>query len=205
MLIFSWNCQGLGNISTVRNLKAFLRACNPQIAFLSETLLNEVKSVKLFSSLNFDNYYCVPAIGRSGGLAILWNDSIRMEIVCPDKNVIHCRINNFLEQEWDLFGVYGPPNHQKRNTFWQNFPQYTSQVQNPWFMVGDLNTISSISDKHGGWQSLNPVNQGFKDFIQDKSLIDMGYIGPAFTWSNCATMNDLSLRGSIEHYAPLNV
>lgn len=57
-------------------------------------------------------------------------------------------------------------------------------------MVGDLNAISSMSEKHSGNQKWSSVNQGFKDFIQDISLIDMGYIGPAFTWSNCAMMNE---------------
>lgn len=119
MLIFSWNCRGLGNISTVRNLKAFFRACNPQIAFLSETLL--VNSTKLFSSLDFDNCYFVPATGKSGGLAIFWNDSVNLEVISSSKNVIHCRLHNILEKQWDLFCVYGPPNSQNRNEFWRNF------------------------------------------------------------------------------------
>lgn len=64
---------------------------------------------------------------------------------------------------------------------------FTSQVQNPWCVLGDLNAISSSSEKHGGNPKFNSANNGFKDFIQDRSLIALGYIGPAFTWSNCAT------------------
>ncbi|XP_026429991.1 uncharacterized protein LOC113326483 [Papaver somniferum] len=127
---------------------------------------------------------------RSGGLVILWNDSVNLEILSSNTNVIHCRIHNLLESDWDLFCVYVPLSSQKRNEFWHNFSLFTAQIQNPWCMVGDLNGICSSSEKHGGSQKFNSANNGFKDFIQDRSLVDLGYIGPAFTWSNGATLSE---------------
>ncbi|XP_026410845.1 uncharacterized protein LOC113306072 [Papaver somniferum] len=156
MLIFSWNCRGLSNISTVRNLKAFLRSCNPQLAFLTETLIGELNSHNFYNSFGFDNFKCIPAIGRSGGSVILWNNDISLEVISADKNVIHCRIRQTLGQNWNLLCVYGPSEHYLRNNFW----------------------------KHGGSQKLNTANKEFKNFISDRRLIDLGFVGATFTWSN---------------------
>ncbi|XP_026459370.1 uncharacterized protein LOC113360033 [Papaver somniferum] len=41
MLVFAWNCWGLGNDPTVQTLKSFLRSSKPDIVFLSETKLSE--------------------------------------------------------------------------------------------------------------------------------------------------------------------
>lgn len=56
--------------------------------------------------------------------------------------------------------------------------------------MGDLNAIKSISEKHGGCQNFNPANKEFKNFINDRRLVDMAYVGPAFTWSNGAVTED---------------
>lgn len=64
--MLSLNNRGLKNISTVRNLKAFLRSCNPQISFLTETLIGGSNSQKLYNSLCFYKFNYVPTVGRSG-------------------------------------------------------------------------------------------------------------------------------------------
>lgn len=147
MLILSWNCRGLRNISTVRNLRAFLRACNPQFAFLTETLIGESDALQFYNTLGFDNFYYIPAIGRSGGSVILWNNDIEVEVLRADKNVFHCRIHNIVGKDWDLLCVYGHPQHHLRNRFWFNLSQYASQIANPWCIVGDLNAISNLKEK----------------------------------------------------------
>lgn len=117
MLILSWNCRGLRNISTVRNLKAFLRACNPQIIFLTETLIGEYVSENFFNSLGFYNFIAIPAVVRGGGNVILWNNEIDLVVLSAEKNVIHCRISQNLGHDWDLLCVYGPPEHHLRIVF----------------------------------------------------------------------------------------
>ena len=51
-------------------------------------------------------------------------------------------------------------------------------------MLGDFNEILSSVDKCGG----NPVNmrkaQIFKDCLDERSLIDLGFQGSKYTWIN---------------------
>lgn len=46
-----------------------------------------------------------------------------------------------------------------------------------------------MKEKKGGSQNLITANNEFKNFIKDRGLIDMGFYGPAFTWSNGAVAN----------------
>ncbi|XP_026459087.1 uncharacterized protein LOC113359711 [Papaver somniferum] len=113
-------------------------------------------------------------------------NSVDLEVISADKNVIHFRIHSLTGSDWDLLCVYGPPQNHLRNKFWKGLSQYAAQLANPWCLVGDLNAITSTNEKHGGSQKLSNANIEFRNFIQDRGLIDLGYTGPAFTWSNGA-------------------
>lgn len=95
-----------------------------------------------------------------------------------------------VNNDWDLLCVYGPPQHHLRNIFWVNLSDYAAQIPKPLCIVGDLNAISNLTEKQGGSQKSNPANCEFKNFIHSRSLIGMGFIGPAFMWSNGATMDE---------------
>ncbi|XP_026399785.1 uncharacterized protein LOC113295673 [Papaver somniferum] len=151
-------------------------------------MIGEDYSENLFNSLGFDHYKDILAIRRSGGCVVLWRNEINLEVVRADKNVIHCQIRPVYGMDWDLLCVYGPPQGNLRNKFWKSLSSYTAQLNNPWCLVGDLNAINSIKEKKGGRHSMSNVNSEFRNFLQDRALIDMGYTGPAFTWSNGATV-----------------
>lgn len=88
--------------------------------------MGEANSDRLFNSLNFDHYKFVPAIGKSGGNLVLWKNSVDLEVLRADKNVIHCRIHHIIEKDWESLCVYGPPQHHLRNKFWYDFSHYTA-------------------------------------------------------------------------------
>lgn len=52
-------------------------------------------------------------------------------------------------------------------------------------VCGDFNIISDPEDKIGGWSFvLNKFVVVFRDIISKSELLDLGYKGPRFTWSN---------------------
>ncbi|XP_026459231.1 uncharacterized protein LOC113359877 [Papaver somniferum] len=126
----------------------------------------------------------IPAIGRSGRSVLLWNNSIDLEIIRADKNIIYSRIKEVDGNAWDLICVYGPPQNHLRNKFWRGLSLYDTRISNPWRFMRDLNAITSVSEKNEGSQKLSNTNTEFIKFIQERGLIDMGFIGSAFTWSN---------------------
>lgn len=53
-----------------------VKSRKPNKLFLIETLTYSGRIKKLCSKLGFDNYWSVDSIGRSGGLAFLWDKSV---------------------------------------------------------------------------------------------------------------------------------
>ena len=49
--------------------------------------------------------------------------------------------------------------------------------------MGDYESISASDDKFGG-SSHNKPHKAFRDFVANAGTIELGFIGPRFTWSN---------------------
>ena len=54
----------------------------------------------------------------------------------------------------------------------------------PWIVFGDLNEVSSQSEKWGGNPVLKFCMDLFNNTLNDCKLMDLGFSGPKFTWSN---------------------
>jgi len=51
MIVLSWNCRGLGNLSAVRALKRLVKDEDPDILFLSETKRKAVEMKSIHRTL----------------------------------------------------------------------------------------------------------------------------------------------------------
>jgi hypothetical protein len=80
--------------------------------------------------------------------------------------------------------MYGDPHHHDTSTIWQEVTNFVVQNHDkPTFCMGDLNNIMHPRGKWGpGPFSLSRIHK-FSLFKQC-GLFDLGYSGPAYTWSN---------------------
>ena len=74
MNILSWNCRGLGNLEVALVLHNLVKSQGPIVLFLMETKLNVRRMELLRVKLRFKYCFSIPSLGRSRGLALLWND-----------------------------------------------------------------------------------------------------------------------------------
>ena len=88
-----WNCRGLGNLRTGRELVELVRAKDPSVVFLVETLTDDARLEFIQSSNTFDHRWVVLRVGRSGGLVLYWKSSINLSIEGSDKYYIDAVIN----------------------------------------------------------------------------------------------------------------
>lgn len=72
---------GLGNTRTFRELKDILQKHMPKILFLCEMKLMFGQIMNMGKRLGFDNCMAISRNGMGGGLALLWNDDLELEIV----------------------------------------------------------------------------------------------------------------------------
>ncbi|XP_026447571.1 uncharacterized protein LOC113348083 [Papaver somniferum] len=180
---------------TVLALNSFLRSCSPSILFLSETGLNERNNRRILSSLNFRHFDFIAANGRSGGIALLWQDNVDLFVLSKSQDLFHCNIGSILNiSNWNIMCVYGPPYHPHKYAFWSRTSTLIAFIDVPWCMIGDLNVLMHSSEKHGGSPDTDISCNEFRNFLRDRDVIDLGFVGPAFTWSNNAVQSGLTFE-----------
>ncbi|KAJ1289276.1 hypothetical protein BS78_02G151800, partial [Paspalum vaginatum] len=70
MSCLSWNCRGLGNTSTMKELRGFVKRFAPPVLCLLRTQVHKVRVEGLRSTLGFSNAFAISSAGRSGGIGI---------------------------------------------------------------------------------------------------------------------------------------
>lgn len=188
MIILAWNCHGLGQTAAVRALRELLCSHRPCVVFLYEIKLNDMnKATKLSCSLGYPNSHCVLAVGASGGLLLLWSDHVHLHVVVANSSLINCLVTNTAlanPSPWQLSLVYGPPIPSLRPEFWSDLNLVGDSFAGPWLIDGDFNVVLAQVDKMGGKPVASSSRGGFRGMVDQNGLIDLGYRGYAYTWSN---------------------
>lgn len=61
----------------------------------------------------------------------------------------------------------------------------------PWLLIGDFNDISKNSEKFGGGPPSQTKLAFFSTFLNTYKLVDLGFIGHPFTWTNGGDRNQI--------------
>ncbi|XP_050259968.1 uncharacterized protein LOC126705053 [Quercus robur] len=183
MSCLAWNCRGLGNLRTGRELVDIIRAKDPSVVFLAETLTDDARLELVQRNIDFDHRWVVPREGRSGGLALFWKSIVNLKVESSHRYFIDATIDKGTEGEWRLIGFYGEPETTRRWEAWDKLRQLNSHLGVPWLCLGDFNEITKQEEKVGG--AIRPHNQMqlFRDVIDECSFMDLGYVGLNFTCS----------------------
>lgn len=182
MSVISWNCRGLGSPSAVPDLKYLVRHFNPDILFLSETLVRRNKIEVFRYLLGFDSCFSVDCTNRSGGLALFRRTSSNCQLANYSNNHITVEITDSVHGPWRLTGYYGYPEGGRRRLAWDFLRQLCNQFTGPWCILGDFNDIMDASEKRGRNLRSNRLINGFRQAVLDSGLVDVPVEGYPFTW-----------------------
>jgi len=185
MNLLSWNCRELGNLRTVQNLHQLVKDKKPDVVFLMETICTTKFMEGLRVQLGFSGLFVVDPVGRSGGLALLWKDTVNIEIFNFSRHhindVVHEGDDNF---RWKLTGLYGQPDTAGRGETWALLSHLKSFQPTPWLCVGDFNEILDQSERDGAVLRQESLTEHFWDTLEFCGLCDLGYVELRFTWCN---------------------
>uniref|UniRef100_A0A803Q5L9 CCHC-type domain-containing protein n=1 Tax=Cannabis sativa TaxID=3483 RepID=A0A803Q5L9_CANSA len=182
MSILSWNCHGLGNPWAVRFIKDLVIQKQPKVVFLCETLLKADMLERVRVALGFEGVFSVDARGKSGGVAMLWKQNSDVQLMGYGVNFIDVSIAEENGDQWRLTGLYGEPNRNPRRNTWDQIRELQTRSPLPWCVVGDLNNVTSQSDKRGGNSYPNWLIDGFCTMLDECGLCDMELCGYPYTW-----------------------
>ena len=137
--LLSWNCQGLGNLWTVRSLCKLVRNQAPMVCFSMETRLDKDGFNGFCGDILFSNHFVVKYLNTGGGLALLWKADVQLDVVNYMANHILAKVvedDGFL---WFLSGFYGWLEASQKVKSWVLLQHLRSDVDGPWVCIGDFN------------------------------------------------------------------
>ena len=114
-MILGWNCWGLGNLRSVRALRYLVQRWKPKIVFLMETKLKKYQMEKEKFKLGLLNGLIIPRVGRSGGLAMLWDRDVKVEVQSYSGYFIDAFVTDLdFGFQWRITSFYGNPKTHRR-------------------------------------------------------------------------------------------
>lgn len=182
MICMVWNCQGIASREAICILKEITRTQRPQILGILEQKIFGVKADEVCNTLGFEDWVRVETVGFSGGIWILWRDSIQASVIFTHPQFILLQVKDFNQDPWVLAVVYGSLTHGLRKHLWKALNLRNLQIEGPFLAAGDFNAVlgpNAVSDCNNFSQQRCA---GFAEWIFYNGLIDLGYSGPRFTW-----------------------
>ncbi|CAM8918528.1 unnamed protein product [Rhodiola kirilowii] len=188
MKLLIWNCRGLGSSSAVRALQDVIRSYRPLVVGLVESKSDCRRCEIVRVKLGFDCCFAVPARGRSGGLVLFWNNISEVDVVSYSGFHIDFLLHYKGSVHITLF--YGNPRTNLRHKSWDLLRRLRGLINLPWCVVGDFNEICNYSETSSRNPSRRSYMEQFKEALLDCGLMDLGYRGAKFTYTNKRQGND---------------
>jgi hypothetical protein len=189
MKLAGWNCRGVGkdldSSAKMDYLARFMSSTSAHITFVSEIRTSRYKSSHLNSRFNTAGSFVVPSNGRSGGLWLLWTEEVCVSVKFYNQYMILAIVvNRTTNVNFALACIYGDPHHRHTRMIWDHVYNFVCEnLGKPVVCLGDFNDIMCDMDT----TSIN-VNKlrmrTFNSYVKQCGLFDLGFSGPAYTWTN---------------------
>ncbi|KAF4358722.1 hypothetical protein F8388_013670 [Cannabis sativa] len=83
---------------------------------------------------------------------------------------------------WKLLGTYGPPTRVDKEQFWVQMGDIVMKSQFPLLLLGDMNGTLNDRECFNYNGNASQYAFDFRRMVHRAGLIDLGFIGPNFTW-----------------------
>nr|XP_023881746.1 uncharacterized protein LOC111994120 [Quercus suber] len=196
MNLLIWNSRGALKPSFQTYIHELYRRHDPAILVIMETKLGGSKAKEVTDRLPFDGAIHTETIGFTGGLWLLWNDDrVEIEELAKIEQEIHVKVKvRASNLSWIFSAIYASPRSEERCILWNNLSKVAELHNKPWIMAGDFNEPLVQDDKFGGRGISVNRSLSFKDCLDFCSMVDMGFSGPRYTWTNKRDVNNLILE-----------
>jgi endonuclease/exonuclease/phosphatase family metal-dependent hydrolase len=87
-------------------------------------------------------------------------------------------------KNWSITGIYGYPDETNKKKTWDLLRSLIPVDEDMWLCCGDFNDILSNEEKAGGNSRSFTQLSLSRNAVEDCNLLDLGFNGYPFTWSN---------------------
>lgn len=195
MTTLSWNIRGLTRPSFKNNFLHLVSIHNPDVVILTETRVGMENSLDIMRKLPFDSHEIVEPVGFAGGIVVLWNSSnVVFNTISKGSQSVHGFVQVTSKNPFYLTAVYGNPKFRNRKVLWHDLIDFASHVNGPWSVIRDFNDITNENEKFGGRHPNRRKMEAYRDCMNRCGLIDIGFSGPKFIWTNKRKTNPIFIR-----------
>ena len=194
MTMMYWNARGLARSSFKPNLLHLIAHNKPDILVLVETKVSRSHTADIVGSLPYDSWFLVEPVGFAGGILILWDPArVSLHVINSNAQGVHALVevntNNFF-----LSTIYANTKFRIRKNLWNDLIDVAHNIDMPWLVIGDFNEVLSQNEKWGG-NAVKPHRIAmFSSTMDSCNLLDLGFNGPKFTWTNKRKRNPIYER-----------
>ncbi|KAK4707018.1 hypothetical protein R3W88_033432 [Solanum pinnatisectum] len=131
------------------------------------------------------------ASNPNGKIWLFWTNDITCKVLETDDQQITCEINHTeVPETYIKTFVYAKCKEYLRKPLWDRLLHFTdTRNATPWCTVEDFNVITDTDEKLGGNTYNMRKSMDFIGIIEACGLMDLGFNGPRFTWSNQRGIN----------------
>lgn len=150
-----------------------------------EPIAQKERVERVRKKLKFNNMFCVPVVGISGGLGLLWINSFDVQILHYYINFIHTTVKEKkIGNLYEMTSVYSNPTFDRRRSLWRKLENLMPRRNGLWCCVGDFNEMCYVTEKDGT-RPVAPIRLSlFRDFLNSTGLMDIDLKGNKFTWDS---------------------
>lgn len=85
---------------------------------------------------------------------------------------------------WFFSAIYTNPSFNTRQLLWEELKIIAQTHKGKWLMRGDFNEVLLAKEKLGGLSISNTRTSLFKDYLDNCGMLDLGFKGCKYTWTN---------------------
>lgn len=185
MTVLSWNCRGIGQPRTVRELVGLVHSLKPKLVFLSETRQKDDYVNKLRWRLGLKHCIKHAGTGKSAGIALFYDENVEIKELAVGPRYIDVLIRvSPNSPRWRGTFVYGEPKAHERIHMWNVLRRLRPNASEPWLVIGDFNETMWQSEHFSKAKRSETNMANFRRVLSDCNLHDIGYKGMAWTYNN---------------------
>ena len=181
-----WNVRGANSKAFLWHALDIVKMHKPDILIILETKCSSLRADQATNRLGYSNFRIIHAFGKRRGIWLMWSADISLvHYVDAKPNHFHALFKLHVNAPEVLFtGMHAPSVVSDRNKYWVDLTKDSPPRGTPWLVAGDLNEVLNSNEKMGGKSVSHGQGRLCKDWMVANSLMDLGFQGPRFTWTN---------------------
>ncbi|XP_056685189.1 uncharacterized protein [Spinacia oleracea] len=185
MKIVMWNVRGASKNDFLPHAWSIIDKQHPTVFVFLETKADDLRARQVMLQLGFHDFKVVQANSRRGGIWVFWKNTVDLVTFSVGDYHFHGLFHfKNVKEEALVTAMHAPSKAMQCHQVWKDMQADLPPATTSWLLVGDLNEVTSHSEKSGGRDFRPSQCRDFNNFRDEAGLVDLGFSGNPFTWEN---------------------